>query len=83
MQIMLRFNIVTSQQKKAIMRTLSSLLHRLLGPAEEDHLTGAVDLSDSAYCFELLSRNRAEGGGVFFPTGLDAGASLQAAPAPQ
>lgn len=49
------------------MRALSTLLHRLIGPAEEDPLTGAVDLSDSAYCFELLSRHQAEAGAQFFP----------------
>jgi hypothetical protein len=78
MQSVLSFNIVTSQRKENIMRALSSLLYRLLGPAEEDHLTGAVDLSDSAYCFELLSRHRLEDGGAFFPPVLEAGPAAQA-----
>ncbi len=58
------------------MRALSSLLHRLLGSAEEDPLTGAVDLSDSDYCFNLLSRNQEES--MFIPN-VEVAPSNQAA----
>lgn len=42
------------------MKRLVTFLHSLFAAPvtdEEDHLTGAVDLSDSAYCFELLARH--------------------------
>ncbi|MES2149940.1 MAG: hypothetical protein V4508_09100 [Pseudomonadota bacterium] len=42
------------------MRRIVHYLHQLFGNPvrfEADHLTGAVDLSDSAYCFELLSKH--------------------------
>lgn len=42
------------------MKRIVTFLNRLFGTpvcAEDDHLMGAVDLSDSAYCFELLTRH--------------------------
>ena len=42
------------------MRRLFAFLAGLFGPrpsADDDHLTGAVDLSDTAYCLGLLSRD--------------------------
>ncbi|WP_167236060.1 hypothetical protein [Massilia genomosp. 1] len=42
------------------MRRLFAYVASLFGarsPAAEDHLTGAVDLSDTAYCHGLLSRD--------------------------
>ncbi|HEX8612357.1 MAG TPA: hypothetical protein VF800_13800 [Telluria sp.] len=42
------------------MRRLFAYFANLFGArpaAEEDHLTGAVDLSDTAYCHALLSRD--------------------------
>lgn len=41
------------------MRRLFAYFASLFGarPAAEDHLTGAVDLSDTAYCHGLLSRD--------------------------
>jgi hypothetical protein len=61
------------------MRALPTFLQRLLGPAEEDHLTGAVDLSDAAYCFDLLTRNLSEDCAQFFPQGIDQAAGLNSA----
>jgi hypothetical protein len=80
MQISCSFNIVdNSLTGPTIMRALSSFLHRLIGPAEEDHLTGAVDLSDSAYCFELLARNCVDAGAQFFPQCIDTAAGINSA----
>lgn len=58
------------------MRALPAFLQRYLGPVEEDHLTGAVDLSDAAYCFDLLTRNLADDGALFFPQRMDSAAGL-------
>jgi hypothetical protein len=61
------------------MRALPAFLQRLLGPDEEDHLRGAVDLSDAAYCFDLLTRNLAEECAPFFPQCIDAGMGINSA----
>jgi hypothetical protein len=61
------------------MRALPAFLQRLLGSDEPDHLTGAVDLSDAAYCFELLTRNLAADCEQFFPQGIDAAPGAHAA----
>jgi hypothetical protein len=61
------------------MRALAAFLHRLLGPAEEDHLTGAVDLSDSAYCFSLLPACAADESAEFFPQRIEAATGLHSA----
>jgi len=37
------------------MNRLLHFFHALFGPAEEDHLMGAIDLSDVPYCLGLLS----------------------------
>jgi hypothetical protein len=37
------------------MRRLLHFFQNLFGAAPEDHLMGAVDLSDAAYCLGLLS----------------------------
>lgn len=44
------------------MRHVVTLLQRLFGrhAGLDDHLTGAVDLSDSAYCFDLLNKHGAD-----------------------
>ena len=44
------------------MRHLATLLQRLFAgkAGVDDDLTGAVDLSDSAYCFDLLSKHGAD-----------------------
>ncbi|MFZ3287240.1 MAG: hypothetical protein WA191_10370 [Telluria sp.] len=42
------------------MKRIVTFLNSLFGTpvsAEDDDLMGAVDLSDSAYCFELLTRH--------------------------
>jgi hypothetical protein len=61
------------------MRALAAFLHRLLGPAEEDHLRGAVDLSDSAYCFSLLPPCATDEAAEFFPQRIEATAGLHSA----
>lgn len=38
------------------MRALFRFFRSLFGPAAEDHLTGAVDLSDAPYCLGLLDK---------------------------
>jgi hypothetical protein len=40
------------------MRALLRFFQSLFGPAAEDHLTGAVDLSDVPYCLGLLDSAR-------------------------
>lgn len=67
---------LTYQKDKETMRALPTFLQRLLGPGEEDHLTGAIDLSDAAYCFDLLTRNLAEDCAQFFPHGIGPSAEL-------
>jgi hypothetical protein len=58
------------------MRVLPAFLQRFLGPEQDDHLTGAVDLSDAAYCFDLLTRNLADDGAPFFPQRMDSALAL-------
>lgn len=40
------------------MRAFLSFLHKLFGNPAEDHLMGAVDLSDAHYCLGLLDSTR-------------------------
>lgn len=39
------------------MRRLLHFFQDLFGLAQDDHLTGAIDLSDVPYCLGLLSSN--------------------------
>jgi hypothetical protein len=79
MEIRHHFKIDRTYSKDIIMRALATFLHRLLGPAEEDHLTGAVDLSDSAYCFSLLNWQGTDENAEFFPQCIEAAAGLHSA----
>ena len=54
--------IPDTKQWMSSMRHIATLLQRLFGgdAGIDDHLKGAVDLSDSAYCFDLLSKHGAD-----------------------
>lgn len=55
-----RFIIRELFKGKTTMKRIATFLCSLFAVPvhdEDDHLMGAVDLSDSAYCFELLTRH--------------------------